>query len=346
MIEIIPMRLPEMETPRLDDWSAGPSWRDPRLNDMPLPNRLLPPEHFASGSRKGRAEFERRQLIATGRVSSLHGVHQKVVPPQNSLFASRQPGYQAAVAKREAMREEADGLSQLFDAQVSERTFLAAFAVLKVAKVEEQACAAIEGIEAVCRVPPNLRLIDAAAALQSLSKLRLPFQKMVHPPRRYLRMRAALTSQLEAEIARRQSAPPPRALEPRTELAEMLHDLSHAKAVAKLRRRLGQDEARRRIGLDSAAVRFKGRRPEPSGGRPGPGLLPQLRAGADGSPRKVNLVPSPPSASLPRQAMQPGRVDSPELQRSSLTAKNLSSRTKPLGEASGSPLRVAFQMQG
>jgi hypothetical protein len=179
MIEIIPMRLPEMETPRLDDWSAGPSWRDPRLNDMPLPNRLLPPEHFASSSRKGRAEFERRQLIATGRVSSLHGVHQKVIPPQNSLFASRQPGYQAAVAKREAMREEADELSQLFDAQVSERTFLAAFAVLKVAKVEEQACAAIEGIEAVCRVPPNLRLIDAAAALQSLSKLRLPFQKMV-----------------------------------------------------------------------------------------------------------------------------------------------------------------------
>ena len=189
MIEIIPLRLPEMETPRpLDDWSAGPaagpSWCDPRLKELPLPNRLLPPEHFAYGSRKGRAEFERRQLIATGRVSSLHGVHQKVIPPQNSLFASRQPGYQAAVAKREAMREEADELSQLFDAQVSERTFLVAFALLKAAKVEDQACAAIEGMEAVCRVPPNLRLIDAAAALQSLSKLRLPFQRMVRPLRR------------------------------------------------------------------------------------------------------------------------------------------------------------------
>ena len=186
MIEIIPMRLPEMETPRpLNDWGRpDPSWKDPRLKDMPLPNRLLPPEHFAYGSRKGRADFERRQLIATGKVSSLHGVHQKAVPPQNTVFGSRQPGYQAAVAKREAMKEEADELSQLFDAQVSERTFLAAFAVLKVAKVEEQACAAIEGIEAVCRVPPNLRLIDAAAALQSLSKLRLPFQRMVRPLRR------------------------------------------------------------------------------------------------------------------------------------------------------------------
>ena len=156
-------------------------------------------------------------------------------------------------------------------------------------------------------------------------------------------MRAALASQLEAEIARRQSAPPPRAMEPRTELAEMLHDLSHAKAVAKLRRRLGQDEARRRIGLDSAATVFKGRRPQP--GRPGPGLLPQLQAGKDGSPRKVILVPSP-----SRQGVPSGRVESPEPHRSSLTAKNISSRTKPLGETSpggrGSPLRVAFQMQG
>ena len=190
MVEIIPLRFPEMETPRpLNDWSAGsaagPSWRDPRLNDQGrLPNRLLPPEHFAYGSRKGRAEFERRQLIATGRVSSLHGVHEKTIPPQNSAFASRQTGYQAAVAKREAFREEADELSQLFDAQVSERTFLAAFAPLKAAKVEEQACAAIEGIEAVFRVPPHLHLIDAAAALQSLSKLKMPFQRMVRPLRR------------------------------------------------------------------------------------------------------------------------------------------------------------------
>ena len=167
-VEIIPLRLPEMETPRpLDDWSAGPSagpsWRDPRLNDQGrLPNRLLPPEHFAYGSRKGRAEFERRQLIATGRVSSLHGAHEKAIPPQNSAFASRQTGYQAAIAKREAFREEADELSQLFDAQVSERTFNAAFAPLKAAKVEEQACAAIEGIEAVLRVPPHLQLLRDA----------------------------------------------------------------------------------------------------------------------------------------------------------------------------------------
>ena len=186
-VEIIPLRLPEMETPRpLDDWSAGPSWRDPRLNDQGrLPNRLLPPEHFAYGSRKGRAEFERRQLIATGRVSSLHGAHEKAIPPQNSAFASRQTGYQAAIAKREAFREEADELSQLFDAQVSERTFNAAFAPLKAAKVEEQACAAIEGIEAVLRVPPHLQKIDAAAALQSLSKLKMPFQRMVRPLRRF-----------------------------------------------------------------------------------------------------------------------------------------------------------------
>ena len=53
------------------------------------------------------------------------------------VFASRQTGYQAAIAKREAFREEADELSQLFDAQVSERTFNAAFAPLKAAKVEE-----------------------------------------------------------------------------------------------------------------------------------------------------------------------------------------------------------------
>jgi len=127
MVEIIPLRLPEMETPRaLDDWSAGPSWRDPRLSDL-LPNRFLPPDNMACGTRKGRAEFERRQLIATGRVSSLYGVHQKIVPPQNTVFASRQPGYHAAVIKRQAMREEADELSQLFDAQASERAFLAAF---------------------------------------------------------------------------------------------------------------------------------------------------------------------------------------------------------------------------
>ena len=164
-------------------------------------------------------------------------------------------------------------------------------------------------------------------------------------------MRAALMSQLEAEIARRQSEPPPRALEPRTELAELLHGLSHAKAVAKLRRRLGHEEARRRIGLDSAAIRFKGRRPQAQTSPPSAPLLPQLpqiQAGKDGSPRKASFEPSP-----PRQGMQPGR-DSPEPQRSSLTAKNLTSWTSlasgsPRGPPRSplrSPLRVAFQMQG
>ena len=333
MVEIIPLRLPEMETPRaLDDWSAGPSWRDPRLSDL-LPNRFLPPDNMACGTRKGRAEFERRQLIATGRVSSLYGVHQKVVPPQNTVFASQQPGYHAAAIKRQAMREEADELSQLFDAQASERAFLAAFALLKAARVEHEACAAIEGIEAVCRVPPNLLLIDAAAGLQSLGKLKLPFERLVRPPRRYLRMRAALASQLEAEIARRQSMPPPpRPMEPRTELAELLHGLSNAKTVQKQMQRFGQASVKRRIGPDSAAVRFKGSNPSaPQPWRPPHLILPQLFMCDSGSPRKV---PNPTRQSSPNP-----------MQRSSLTAKNLSSRTKPPRSPSGK-LRVGFQMQG
>ena len=359
VVEIIPLQLPELEAP--DDpesttSAAGPSWRDPRLNDMPLPNRLLPPERFAYGSRKGRAEYEARQMVAAGRLSSMHGVHGKVVPPTNSLFSSRQPRHQAAVARREAAREEADALSQLFDAQASERAFSAAFALLQAARVECEACAAIDGIQAVCRVPPNLLLIDAAAALQLLGKLRMPFERLTRPPRCYLRKRAALASQLEAEIARRQSALPPRAVGPRTEMDEILHGLSTAKAAHKLRRRIGADElVRRRIGTGGAALRFKGRRPELSAAQPWrpPHLqllqlpqLPQLRVGDNGSPRKAGRVPSLTHHYAPLEPIDSivasGRVS--PTQRSSLTAKSLPSRTKPrtLNPVSPRRLRVGF----
>ena len=158
------------------------------------------------------------------------------------------------------MRDEVDDLSLLFSAQASERAFQAAFAPLKAASREEEACAALEALQALLRVPPNLRQIEVDAGLQALSQLRLPFERLMHPPRRYWRLRAALASLLEGEVARRAAAAPPVRAGPRREFEQLQHELTQQKkrsVTKRTGRRLGA------VGPEAPAIRFKGKRPEP-----------------------------------------------------------------------------------
>ena len=160
-VQIVQLHLPLDDDPAS---SAAPTpvvTQRPPDHGPPLPNRFLPPEHVASGSQKGRAEFEARQLVALGRTSSLYHVHERAVAPW--LDASRQQGSLAAKARLQEMRDEVDDLSLLFSAQASERAFQAAFAPLKAASREEEACAALEALQALLRVPPNLRQIEVDA---------------------------------------------------------------------------------------------------------------------------------------------------------------------------------------
>lgn len=318
---------------------AGPT---PAPTQRPHPvNHLLPPSRMIGASRKDQIEWETRQAIATGRMCPMYGIDPYANPP-SGLTAKWQPGYGAAAAKREAIRAEADSLSQLFHEQVAERNFDRLHRAFIVTREEPEACEALDALTAFCGSPANMYLLSTSLLQTHLAKyqrMRMPFEKLMRKPVAYLRKRTDLVGIFEAEIGRRATQPPPPTFGPRAEMDQLKHELT----MQKKRRRAANAGPRRRVGEpDATARRFKG---TPAPARPSPRAvaLPQLGTTV-GSPsvvsRRQRASPpaSPPPASLASLARRP-----------SLRSGRFSprpGRVSPVQDRAASPVRtVGFRDQ-
>jgi len=336
MLDIVPLRLPPMGDNT--GLMAGPT---PAPTQRPRkPNHLLPPSRMIGSSRKDQVEWATRQAIATGRACPMYGIDPYANPP-SGLTNKWQPGYGAAAAKREAMRAEADSLSQLFKEQVAERNFDRLHRAFVVTREEPEACEALDALNAYCGNPANMYLLSTSLLqthLAKYQKMRLPFERLMRKPVAYLRRRADLIGIFEAEIGRRAAQGPPPSFGPRAEMDQLKHELTMQKKRER-RRRAANPELRRRVGEpDEKARRFKGA-PPPARPSPRGVMLPQLvTAASQGAPsvvsRRQRASPpaSPPPASLASLARRPSH--------------GRGSPRSPVPERAASPVRtVGFRDQ-